>query len=300
MSRVSVVIRTKDRPWFLARALKDVASQRFPVDVVVVNDGGDATTVESVVAGSPMDGRARVIHLPAGEGGRCRAANTGIAASRAEFVVLHDDDDLWRDGFLASSVQWLDEHPDDIGVMCRTEIRYEKLVNGTWTTVGIAPFWPELARISLSEMLEVNRAVPISFLYRRSVHDEVGGYDETLDAVEDWEFTLRVLSRHTIGFIPDVLAIWTQRPSAAGAEANSMFALSAEHRRDDSLVRDRELREWVVREGPGLPLMIAGEFARLRVELEATIIRELSRYSPIMALGRRGVRAWKRRRGTRE
>ncbi len=300
MARVSVIVRTKDRPWFLSRALKDIAAQTFATpEVVVVNDGGDRATAESVVSQSPLSGRARIVHIAPGEGGRCRAANEGVAASTGEYLVLHDDDDLWHRGFLASSVEWLEQHPDDIGVMCRTEIMYERLVDGRWTEVDRVPFWRDLTHISLTEMLEVNRAVPISFLYRARAHDEVGGYDESLDAVEDWEFTLRLLARHTIGFLPETLAVWTQRPSAAGSEANSMFALAGEHRRDDTTVRDRELREWITREGPGLPLMIAGEFARLRADLEGMLVRELDRRNPFTALARRAVHSWKRRRGTR-
>lgn len=82
MARVSVIVRTKDRPWFLARALKDIAAQTFETpEVVVVNDGGDQATAESVVSQSPLSGRARLVHIAPGEGGRCRAANEGVAAS---------------------------------------------------------------------------------------------------------------------------------------------------------------------------------------------------------------------------
>lgn len=297
MARVTVVIRTKSRPWFLARALRDVAAQSYAdAEVVVVNDGGDEAAVEAVVSQSVVAERTRTIHIHGG-GGRCVAANRGVSAANGEFLVLHDDDDLWHTDFLLKTTAWLDAHPLDVGVMTRTEIMYERWADGAWREVSRAPFWKDLAQISLTEMLEVNRGVPISFLYRASAHDEVGPYDESLDAVEDWELSLRLLARHTIGFIPEALAIWTQRPSAEGLEANSMFALQHEHRRDDQVVRDRALRAWVEREGDGLPLLIAGEFARLREDLSAMLNRELDRRHPVAAVVRRAVHSWRRRRG---
>jgi hypothetical protein len=124
--------------------------------------------------------------------------------------------------------------------------------------------------ITFTSLLEINRAVPISFLYRRALHDEVGFYDETLAAVEDWDFYLRVTARHPVAFLGGTpLAYWTQRPTATGADGNSMFELSAEHERDDIVVRDRALRAWVAENGAGLPLYIGLVEKRLREALES-------------------------------
>lgn len=276
--RVGVVVRTKERPLFLTRALRDIGAQTFADwRVVVVNDGGDPEMVENAVVHSAIADRVDVVHLAAGAGGRCAAANAGISASVAEFVVLHDDDDLWHPAFLAETVAYLDAHPEAGGVSAATEIVYETLRGGVWTETSRAPFWQGMTRISMGEMLRINHIVPISFLYRRSLHDELGGYDETLDAVEDWDFYLRVLPTHPIGFLPaHPLAYWTQRPHAGGAAANSMFELSAEHVRDDAIVRDRALARWIAENGPALPLYIASVEERILDETQR-ILNETER-----------------------
>lgn len=300
--RVGVVVRTKDRPYFLARALEDIAAQTFTdAEVIVVNDHGDLARVKSIVAASPVADRARVVDVP-DPGGRCLAANTGIRATEAEYVVLHDDDDLWHPQFLARTVAHLDAHPQDSGVSSATEIIFEERRGRGWHEVGRAPFWAGLQHISITEMLEVNRAVPISVLYRRAVHESVGWYDEDLDAVEDWEFYLRVLATGRLGFIPDVLAYWTQRPTAAGSSANSMFGLSAEHARDDRVVRDRALAEWIAREGAGVPLQLAGMEERLRAHIDARfdalaadVGRQIDAHQPVWSRLRRVRRLFRRR-----
>lgn len=270
MPRVSVVVRTKDRPAFLSRALADVAAQTFTDwQVIIVNDGGQQEEVRRTAAASAAADMTVVIDSPV-PGGRCVAANAGIRAASGEYIVLHDDDDLWHPDFLRRTVAVLDSSPTDAGVMVETEIVYERASGAGWVETGRVPYWQGLTGISFTSLLEVNRAVPISFLYRRALHDEVGYYDESLDAVEDWDFYLRVTAGHSLAFLGGTpLAYWTQRPAATGADGNSMFELAAEHTRDDLAVRDRALREWVSANGAGLPLYIASVEKRLRSEMSA-------------------------------
>lgn len=302
-SRVTVIVRTKNRPEFLTRALADIARQTFrDVDVVVVNDGGDRAVAAQVVSSASVEAMLLDTLAP---GGRCAAANAGVAAAvESEFVVLHDDDDLWDPRFLESTVGWLDSHPDDVGVAVATAIAYERRIGGVWVETSRIPFWEGMTRVSLTDMLELNRVVPISLLYRRRVHDEVGGYDERLGTVEDWEFLLRVLSRHSVGFIPgEPLAVWTQRPTASGTASNSMFALEGNHAEDDAVVRDRELAAWVSTNGTGLPLYLAAIEKRLSARIDASADRlrqqirdDIDAHQPIASrlrrlrrrLGRRG------------
>lgn len=257
--RVGIALRTKNRPWFLRRALADILAQRYTNWTVhVVNDGGDAAIVDGVVAELPDECRRfiAVSHNPR-PAGRSAAANQGIRALGTEFVILHDDDDLWHPGFLEATVAHLDAYPADIGVMVRTEIVYEKQQGAGFVETGRAPFWPDLTEITYSDLLQVNRAVPISYLYRRALHDEVGYYREDLHAVEDWEFNLRTALRHHIGFLQgEPLAYWMQRVGVGGELGNSMYALAAEHEHFDRLVRDEALRAYVADQGPGLALYL--------------------------------------------
>jgi glycosyltransferase involved in cell wall biosynthesis len=299
-ARAGIVVRTRHRPAFLRRALRDIADQRLDDwQLVVVNDGGDRAEVDEIVSAAALGDRVTVVHIAPGEGGRCVAANAGVRALDAPYVVLHDDDDRWHPAFLERTVAHLDAHPAHAAVSAVTEIVYEENRGGTWVEVGRAPFWAGMGRISLGEMMSVNRAVPISVVYRRRLHDEIGWYDETLDAVEDWDLYLRILREYEMGFLPgEPLAFWTQRPDSVGLDANSMFGLAAEHARDDAVVRDRALAEWVRREGPGLPLYMASlqtqlaahvdeAVDRLRAELRADLRREIDAHQPLLSRVRR-------------
>lgn len=270
------MVRTKDRSDFLARALADISQQTFNEwRTIIVNDGGDRAGVEAIVAASAIGDRCEVLDTAA-PGGRCVAANLGVRASNSEYVVLHDDDDMWHADFLLDTVAWLDVHPTAAGVSAATEIHYEERVAGRWSVVERVRFWADMQRISLSEMVETNRIVPISFLYRRALHEEIGWYDVTLDAVEDWDFYLRVMRRHPIGYLGgEPRAFWTQRPTTYGAAANSIFALASEHARDDAVVRDRALSKWVAENGLAVPLYVGSVEKRLRHEFATELSVQL-------------------------
>jgi len=244
LTSVAIVLRTKNRPLFLRRALGSIFAQTFSdFVVVVVNDAGEQPPVDAVVKeyADRANGRIRVVHN-AHSKGREAAMNAGVSASESTYLTIHDDDDTWAPTFLDQSVRHLANSADH-GVAVRTEVVYEH-VDGDEITVDRREILAsDLSQISLAEMLRHNYAPPISLLYRRDVHDAVGLYDETLPVLADWEFNLRLLSRFTVGFIDGPpLAFWHQRPASVGDEGNSVVTAQQDHARCEIEIRDRYLR----------------------------------------------------------
>lgn len=87
--RLSVVVRTKDRPELLRQALESLAAGTWRrTEVVLVNDGGAPPRVP---ADFPLD----VVRIDLPENrGRAAAANAGVQAAGGEYVAFLDDDDL--------------------------------------------------------------------------------------------------------------------------------------------------------------------------------------------------------------
>lgn len=243
--RIAIVVRTRDRPEFLHRALTNINEQTFrDYSVVVVNDAGDRDAVDAVIAGAPPETRDRTTVLHRSEStGMEAAANAGLRASSSEFCCIHDDDDLWEPEFLARTVTFLDTHPETEMVVARIFIRYEKLTDGGYIETGRKEFWTDLPSITIQHLLSTNRMVPIGVIYRRRLHDDVGFYDESLPVVGDWEFNLRVAAKHEIGILDEPLALWCQRPDATGASANSVIAAQRLHEQYDMKVRNDAIRE---------------------------------------------------------
>ncbi|MCX6498931.1 MAG: glycosyltransferase [Arthrobacter sp.] len=250
---VAIIMRTKNRPVLFERAVRDVLGQTFKDWIlVVVNDGGNVAEVNSVIDRyrQELDGRVR-IHSHQVSLGMEAASNVGILGSESEFIAIHDDDDTWHTDFLTRTVNHL-RTSNDAGVGVRTEIVFEKLGGDRITEVSREVFEPAIRAITLFDTLRSNRCVPISLLYRRSVHDHVGYYDEALDVVGDWEFQLRMLQNHQIGFLDGVpLAFWHQRRDATGDLGNSVIVADTAHRTFDRAVREKYLQEYVSEVGLG-------------------------------------------------
>ena len=247
---VAILVRTKDRPRFLSRALENIAQQTFTdYTVCVINDGGDEQATRAVIEASPLgllgsnaQDSSRVQLLTTAGGNMEAASNAGLAATTSEYVAIHDDDDLWAPEFLERTVAALEESG---ALMCTTRVveRYEREnADGEFEVYEERIFHDGLPGMGLQFLFRTNRAVPIGILYRRSLHELVGFYDESLPVVGDWEFNMRAASVADILLVDEPLAYWSLRPDAEGAEANSVKR-QADHARFDSLVRARAIRE---------------------------------------------------------
>lgn len=243
MPTVAIIVRTKDRPLFLQRALDNISQQTFTdYTVAIVNDGGEPQKVEELLAQAPGLSKVTVLHNNTSAGMEA-ASNQGIKATESKYIAIHDDDDLWEPTFLETTVACLEETGGQM-VAVRTDEYFERITpQGTLEFIDSRPFWAILNEITIQDLFRTNRAVPISILHRRSLHQELGYYNEELPVVGDWEFNLRVAARYPILFIDELLAHWSQRPDAEGSNANSMYANKILHQIYDGRVRAQAIRD---------------------------------------------------------
>ena len=271
---VAVLVRTKDRPRFLRRALANIAEQTFTdYTVCVINDGGDESATRAILQASPLahllEGDAPRLMLLTTSGGNMEAAsNAGLAATDSEFVAIHDDDDLWAPEFLERTVGALRASE---ALICSTRVveRYERETpEGEFEVYEERIFHDGLPGFGLQFLYRTNRTVPIGILYRRRLHELVGFYDESLPVVGDWEFNLRVAAVTEVLLVDEPLAYWSLRPEADGAEANSVQR-QAEHARFDASVRARAIRDDLQSGGRPGPYLYQ---AHLMADLERRVI----------------------------
>lgn len=271
---VAVLVRTKDRPRFLRRALANIAKQTFTdYTVCVINDGGDESATRAILQASPLahllEGDApRLMLLTTGGGNMEAASNAGLAATDSEFVAIHDDDDLWAPEFLERTIGALCASD---ALICSTRVveRYERETpEGEFEVYEERIFHDGLPGFGLQFLYRTNRAVPIGILYRRHLHELVGPYDESLPVVGDWEFNLRAAAVTEMLLVDEPLAYWSLRPQADGAEANSVQR-QAEHARFDASVRARAIRDDLQSGGRPGPYLYQ---AHLMADLERRVI----------------------------
>jgi glycosyltransferase involved in cell wall biosynthesis len=270
---VSILMRTKNRPLMLPRALASVLGQSFrDWHLLVVNDGGDAAIVEHVLAGhmAAFAGRITLIHHPESLGMEA-ASNRALEAAHGEYVVVHDDDDTWHPTFLERTVGFLamPANAGYIGVVTSCRIVWEHIAGERIVEDEQVPFPAFGVNIELRRVLAGNSFPPISLLLRRSAVLQVGSFNTDMPVLGDWEFNLRALALGDFGFIAEPLAYYHQRRDATDpVYGNSVIAGTADHQRYDVLLRNNVIR-LALRDNPALIGVLQPVLHALREQTEA-------------------------------
>ena len=196
-SSISVVIPTYNRAELVMRALRSVLAQTRPAEQVIVVDDGSTDDTGRLV----QQNFGAVDYLAQENRGVSAARNRGIEVATGEWIALLDSDDEWLPKKLERQFAHLEQEPDHR--VCHTDeiwIRRGRRVNprlkhakqGGWIFKQCLP----LCAIS-----------PSSVVIHRSVFDEVGLFDETLPACEDYDLWLRICSRWPVLFVPERLVV---------------------------------------------------------------------------------------------
>lgn len=188
---VSAVIATYNRANLVVRAIRSVLGQTFQkLEVIVIDDCSQDNTRESVEA--VADPRVRYLRhgvnkgLPAGR-------NTGIAASRGEYVAFLDDDDEWAPEKLVRQLEAIDGRE---AVLCAA------LVNGKYVKV-----YPR-REVTIEDLRGGNEFDPSSLMIKTSVIRELG-FDESLRQGEDWDAFIRIAQRMPIAYVREPLLLYS-------------------------------------------------------------------------------------------
>ena len=246
--KVTIIMRTKDRPVLLARALASVLAQTYDNwHLSLINDGGDPEAVNQLlkIHAATFRGRLTVKHHAQSLGMEA-ASNAAIAGTSGDYLVVHDDDDSWRPTFLEETVAFL-ENPRNaryVAVATKCEVVREEIINFRIIEREVKPFpyWRE--RIDLAEMLVGNAIPNICLLIRREVIKQIGSYNADLPVLGDWDYNLRILLLGDIGTIDQSLACYHQRGShdASDSYGNSIHAGLNKHLDYQVLYRNSLLR----------------------------------------------------------
>lgn len=194
---VSIILPTHNRAWCLERALNSVMDQEFRNwELIVVDDGSTDSTPE-LLRRYP---RARTLRLPENRG-VSHARNRGVREARASCIAFLDSDDAWLPQKLSVQMEFLRRHPGAVAcytdeIWIRRGVRVNPMKKHRKFSGWIFPHCLPLCIIS-----------PSSILLRRSVWEEIGPFDETLPACEDYDWWLRLTWRHPVEFLDQPLIV---------------------------------------------------------------------------------------------
>lgn len=245
--RVAVVTRTLNRPHMLKRAADSVLAQSYDNLVwSVINDGGERGPVEEQVQLVSNNGVETKLSHHNDPQGRAAAANTGVRQVSCDAVLLLDDDDRLHPDAVSLLVETLQRNPsNDIGVVGQVEVVQQSVKKGDWVEESRTVANPQPGPIRLIDLAYRN-IVPVNgFLYRREIFDRLGGYDEGLPVVEDWDFVLRAILIGDIGKLQKPVAEYFIREATEDKDdptGNSVTSGHHLHEEWEARLRNKYLR----------------------------------------------------------
>ncbi|UCE79309.1 MAG: glycosyltransferase [Nitrospiraceae bacterium] len=241
---VSIIVRTKDRPELLERALQSIGAQTYrPIEVVLVNDGGcglDTALLRNILDDVSLEYVQMQSNL-----GRAHAGNMGIEHSHGEYIGFLDDDDEFYPEHVETLVAYIEQNNCEIAytsVEC-VEKEYDSKTN-TYSSELLKFHYAK--DFSYNDLLAGNYIPLISLLFRSDILKTVL-FDESFDLYEDWDMLLRAAENYRFYFINKVTAKYIQwgdsqiafqsSPEIMEQTISRMYAKHWTHIRADLLAR---------------------------------------------------------------
>lgn len=206
---IAVVITCHDQERDIGEAIDSVLGQSRPPTSVVVVDDGSADGSPRVI-GERLGAGVTMVTNPSAAG-VCRARSQGAAQMTEPRLLFLDGDDRLAPGALAHLAEALDVHPE--WTFAYPTVRSFGAETGVRRAEPLSP--RELGRVN---------TIPVSALMRRSLFEELGGFDAGLDRIgfEDWDFWIRaVRAGHDGGPVPDAVLEWRRHGRAGSRNARA-------------------------------------------------------------------------------
>lgn len=181
-------------------AVESVLRQTFTdFELLVVDDGSTDGTMDALAKIS--DPRLRRLANPHNMGPSA-ARNTGIQKALAEWVAFQDSDDEWLPHKLERQMARLaDAGPEVVACYTGMVIVGYPVVGRTALRYIPGPEEPKVEGNLLEELLARSFISTQMLMARRSTLLDIGGFDEALPALEDWDCAIRLSALGTFIFV---------------------------------------------------------------------------------------------------
>jgi glycosyltransferase involved in cell wall biosynthesis len=196
----SVVMAAFNYGRFIAEAMRSVTAQTFADwELIVVDDGSTDDTPDVV---RPFLADPRIRYHRHENRGQPATENVGVGMARGDWIAFLDADDRWFPEKLARQVSLIERNPS-------VSVVYGELMlmdpNGNPLPT---PLRTQYRGYIVKELFRQNEIPFSTAVVRRSVIEEVGGFNAEYRHANDYDLWLRVAaSGHAFDFVPEPL-VW--------------------------------------------------------------------------------------------
>lgn len=237
----SAIIPTYNRDKFIVDAVNSVLTQSFTnFELIVIDDGSTDNTEKRLWECNDK----RIRYFYQDNSGVSTARNRGIKESRGKYIAFLDSDDIWKPEKLEMTFRYINKFPD-IKIFHTNEIWYrnEKLQNQKkkYRKPDGYAYYDSLLLCCIGMSTSV---------VKKDLFDEIGMFDESMPACEDYDLWLRATYKYEVKLIEEPLTIkHGGRPDQLSSQPGlDKYRIQALEKMLDSGVLTDEQREETRRE----------------------------------------------------
>ena len=194
---VSIIVPTYNAGQYVTDSITSALNQTCKTtEIIVVDDGSTDDTVERVRA----FGR-RVTLYQQENAGAAAARNHGAELATGEWLAFLDADDLW-------APDKLERQLDHVGELAWSHTDWFFIGADHTEAVTGSSRSPQYGGSILPELLVCNFIGTSTLMVRQEVFREVGGFDPTLRALQDWDLWLRIASKYDLAYLAEPLVYY--------------------------------------------------------------------------------------------
>lgn len=223
---VTVICLCYNQKRFLQEAVESVINQSYsPIQLIVVDDASIDGSPETINQLKTQYPQLEVLLLKENVG-NCRAFNQGLALVKGEYLIDLAADDVLLPDRIKIGVDTLQQAGDDFGVhFCDAELIDE---HGSFISFH-SDKYPHHTTPQGDIYVDVIQRYficPPTIMFRKSVMDKLGGYDETL-AYEDFDFWIRSSRQFKYTYSPEPLVKKRVVKNSMGSKQEKFFSRHA-------------------------------------------------------------------------
>lgn len=216
---VSVVMPTRNRADLVRSAVSTVLEQAgVELELIIVDDASTDHTWDVLGDIAEGDARVRIIRLDE-RSGAGRARNVGVAEARASYVAFIDDDTEWHPTKLRRQLDAALADAEQIGVVYGPYLLM--LPDGRSRWVGSAA---AARKAPFRTLIRRNFIGMPTVLVRRDLLEAIGGFDESLPRLQDWDLFVRLAEVTKFAYVPDPLTRCRHVPGGISTQTDALVA----------------------------------------------------------------------------
>ena len=218
---VSIIVRTCNRPNVLRETLISIKNQTYKnIEVIVVEDGPNVS--EKMIKDEFSSINIKYYSFGKNHG-RCAAGNKGLSMATGKYINFLDDDDLFYEDHVEVLVSELENSDYEIAystsfetaivVESKSPYKYKIIDKRPGITTEYNPL-----------KLQYQNITPIQcVMFSKKVYEKCGGFDERLDALEDWDLWLNYSYNFPFKYVERTTSIYRVPGKADDSDSRKKF-----------------------------------------------------------------------------